>query len=82
MCEIMEDTKNLINLDDQISMVRTEFCKQLGTGYSPIQWWAKEGLQFYVHKTQSLFLYPYVLIIILLSIQTTLNPLLPHPAYY
>ena len=34
-----------------------------------IQGWAKVGLQLWVHKTQSLFLYYYVLIIILFELQ-------------
>ena len=46
-----------------------------------IQGGAKAGLQLWVHKTQSLFLYYYLLIIVLFPIQTTVNHLLLHPAY-
>ena len=38
---------------------------------------AKVSLQFWVHETQSLFLYYYLLVIVLFSIQTTVHILLP-----
>ena len=42
---------------------------------------AKVGLQSWVRKTHSLFLYYHLLIIVLFSIWTTVNLLLPHPVY-
>ena len=43
--------------------------------------WAKVGVQLWVCKTQSSFVYYYWLIIVLFSIWTTVNLLLPHPVY-
>ena len=43
--------------------------------------WAKVGLQLWIHKTQSLFLYYYLLIIVLFSIWTTVNLLLTNPVF-
>ena len=42
---------------------------------------AKVGLQLWVHETQSLFLYYYLLIIVLFPIWTTANLLLFQPVY-
>ena len=41
---------------------------------------ANMGLQLWVHETQSLFLYSYLLKIALFSTQTTVN-LMPHPVF-
>ena len=46
-----------------------------------IQEWAKVGLQLQVYRAQTLFLHYYLLIIVLFSIQTTVNLLLPIPIY-
>ena len=48
----------------------------MGSG-KHIQGEEKGGLQLGVHETQSLFLYCYLLIIVLFSVGTTLNLLLP-----
>ena len=42
---------------------------------------AKVALQLWVRETQSIFLYSYLLIITLISIQTTVILLVPHPVF-
>ena len=59
--------------------------KKIPVGIDPsterhnIQGWAKADLQLWVHETQSLFLYYYLLNIVLFSIWTAANLLLPTP---